>query len=133
MSPVEYAIQRKLPNMLQSPIIQQQLQAERNFINAVLRRESGAAIAESEFESAEKQYFPVPGDSQEVLAQKKANRDLVSNNLINESGSAYVKEQENKFSTALNKSTEKIQGTSIVQSILPNGEIKFIIPNQNKK
>lgn len=133
MSPVEYAIQRKLPNMLQSPIIQQQLQAERNFINAVLRRESGAAIAESEFESAEKQYFPVPGDSQEVLAQKKANRDLVSSNLINESGSAYVKEQENKFSTALNKSTEKIQGTSIVQSILPNGEIKFIIPNQNKK
>lgn len=49
-------------------------QAKRDFINAVLRRESGAAIAQSEFDNAEKQYFPRPGDSAEVIKQKKANR-----------------------------------------------------------
>lgn len=49
-------------------------QAERNFINATLRRESGAAIAPHEFESAEKQYFPRPGDTEAVKAQKRANR-----------------------------------------------------------
>lgn len=59
-------------------------QAERNFINSVLRRESGAAIAESEFENARKQYFPQRGDGPAVLAQKKANRDLVINNFMQE-------------------------------------------------
>jgi hypothetical protein len=49
-------------------------QAKRNFINAILRQESGAAIGPSEFASAELQYFPQPGDSPEVIAQKKANR-----------------------------------------------------------
>ncbi len=49
-------------------------QAKRNFINAQLRRESGATIQDSEFLSAEKQYFPQPGDSQEVIAQKRRTR-----------------------------------------------------------
>lgn len=52
-------------------------QAQRNFINAVLRQESGAAIASSEFANAKKQYFPQPGDSEAVKAQKKANRERV--------------------------------------------------------
>lgn len=54
---------------------QQFEQAKRNFVNALLRRESGAVIADSEFENADKQYFPQPGDSAAVLAQKKQNRD----------------------------------------------------------
>lgn len=49
-------------------------QAQRDFINAVLRRESGAVISPSEFENAGKQYFPQPGDSPAVLKQKQANR-----------------------------------------------------------
>lgn len=49
-------------------------QAQRDFINATLRRESGAVINESEFENARKQYFPQPGDSKEVLEQKRRNR-----------------------------------------------------------
>lgn len=63
-------------------------QAERNFINAVLRRESGAAIAESEFISARQQYIPQRGDSEAVLDQKKATRDLISQGLSNEAGAA---------------------------------------------
>lgn len=51
-------------------------QAKRNFVNAVLRRESGAAIAASEFDSAEKQYFPQPGDTEAIIQQKRANREL---------------------------------------------------------
>ncbi len=50
-------------------------QAQRDFVNAVLRKESGAAIAQSEFDNARKQYFPQPGDSAAVVAQKKANRE----------------------------------------------------------
>ena len=61
-------------------------QAKRDFINANLRREAGAAIADSEFDSAEKQYFPVPGDSAAVIAQKRRNRETVINALRVASG-----------------------------------------------
>lgn len=75
-----------LPSVLQSSERQQFEQAKRNFVNAVLRRESGAAIADSEFKSAEKQYFAQPGDSPEVLAQKRRNRQIVIDGLMRESG-----------------------------------------------
>lgn len=61
-------------------------QAKRNFINAVLRKESGAAIAESEFESANKQYFPQIGDSEAVIKQKAANRRQVTNTMLSNVG-----------------------------------------------
>jgi hypothetical protein len=49
-------------------------QAQRDFINAVLRKESGASISPGEFASAQRQYFAQPGDSAEVIAQKERNR-----------------------------------------------------------
>lgn len=73
-----------LANASQSPQQQQAEQAQRDFINATLRRESGAAIAKSEFESARKQYFPQVGDSPEVIAQKKRNRELAIEGMLAE-------------------------------------------------
>lgn len=51
-------------------------QAQRDFVNAVLRRESGAAISASEFSSAEQQYFPAVGDTPAIIDQKDRNRDM---------------------------------------------------------
>ena len=62
-------------NWTQSAAQQQVEQAQRDFINAVLRRESGAVISDAEFDNARKQYFPQPGDSEAVIAQKKQNRE----------------------------------------------------------
>lgn len=67
-----------------SPQQQKVEQAQRDFINAVLRRESGAAIAESEFENARKQYFPAVGDSQAVIQQKAQNRQLATKGILAE-------------------------------------------------
>lgn len=78
------------PNALQSPERQQFEQAKENFVNAVLRRESGAAISAGEFTSADKQYFPQPGDSQAVLDQKADNRQQVYQNLLLEAGNPIV-------------------------------------------
>ena len=61
-------------------------QAKRNFINATLRRESGAVIAESEFANAERQYFPQPGDTPGVLNQKRMNRQLATSAILYEAG-----------------------------------------------
>ncbi|KGG83038.1 hypothetical protein P245_25775 [Comamonas thiooxydans] len=71
-------------NALSSPKQQQLDQAKRDFINATLRRESGAAIAESEFNNAEKQYFPQVGDSKEVIKQKAENRALATRAMLAE-------------------------------------------------
>ena len=50
------------------------LQAKRQFINSVLRKESGAAIGIDEFKGADLQYFPQPGDSDKVIKQKEQAR-----------------------------------------------------------
>lgn len=77
-----------LPNILKSSKRQQLEQAQKNFLNAVLRRESGAVISDTEFANGRQQYFPIPGDSKAVLEQKKQNRDLVTRNFIREAGPA---------------------------------------------
>ena len=79
-----------LPNGLQSDQAQRYDQAQRNFVNAVMRPESGAAISESEFDNARKQYFPQPGDSANVVMQKEANRAAKLASLKASSGPAYA-------------------------------------------
>jgi len=63
-------------------------QAQRDFINATLRQESGAAIGKDEFDNARKQYFPQPGDFKTVIANKARNRQLVIQGFDNSSGRA---------------------------------------------
>lgn len=78
-NPVTYAAYSKIEpstigNSFVPDDIRQIKQAERNFLTAVLRRESGAQIAPSEMATGEKQYFPRPGDDAKTLAQKAQNR-----------------------------------------------------------
>lgn len=89
-------------NYLVGSRFQQLDQAKRDFINATLRRESGAVISPAEFESADKQYFPVPGDSSETLAQKKQNRRIALEGISRAAGKSYAPRTEgssgdNKF------------------------------------
>lgn len=77
-------------NLIASPEFQQADQAQRDFINAILRRESGAVISPSEFENARRQYFPQPGDSDAVLKQKAANRRNAIQGVARAAGPAYA-------------------------------------------
>lgn len=80
-----------LGNFVVSSEFQTADQAQRNFINAVLRRESGAVISDAEFENGRKQYFPAPGDSPAVLAQKAANRKDAIDGIASAAGPALKK------------------------------------------
>jgi len=62
-------------NMLLSPEYQQYLNAEQNFLAAVLRRDTGAAITNEEFRLYRPMFFPQPGDGPEVIAQKRSMRE----------------------------------------------------------
>jgi hypothetical protein len=65
------------PNVMQSDENQKLQQAQRAFTEARLRRDSGAAIPETEFENDRKMYFPQPGDGTAVLEQKRLARQQV--------------------------------------------------------
>lgn len=80
---------RYAPNIAQSDIGQRYNQAAADFINAALRRESGAAISPSEYTRFNTIYFPQPGDGANVLKQKAQARDEVLRSLKSEAGSAY--------------------------------------------
>lgn len=72
------SVMNTMPRVLGGPNENQQKteQARRDFINAVLRKESGAVISPAEFQNANRQYFPQPGDGPEVIRQKRNNREM---------------------------------------------------------
>lgn len=70
-----------------SPEQQQNDQARRNFISAVLRKESGAAISPTEYVNEERKYFPQLGDSEKVIKQKQEARRLAIQALEAQAGS----------------------------------------------
>jgi len=84
----QFSFGNLLPNQLQTSERQQFEQAKRNFVNAVLRRESGAVISPSEFANADLQYFAQPGDTKGVLLQKAQNRNTVTNGMYNQANIA---------------------------------------------
>lgn len=71
-------------NAMQSDEQQQVEQAQRDYLNAVLRRESGAVISDQEFDNGRKQYFNQIGDSDAVKAQKKRNREVAMRGILEE-------------------------------------------------
>jgi hypothetical protein len=66
-------------------------QAQRDFVNAVLRQESGASISPSEFDSAKKQYFPQRGDSEDEVKQKAASRQAAIQGMAIQAGPGAAK------------------------------------------
>lgn len=68
------AITSSIANAYLSPDQQAYYQAASDWVRAKLRKESGAAIGVDEMENEIKTYFPVPGDSPKVVAQKKQAR-----------------------------------------------------------
>ncbi|WPM81166.1 hypothetical protein R5W60_05590 [Brucella pseudintermedia] len=68
-------------NYIKSPEYQQAEQAGTEFLQAILRKDTGAAITKEETQEYGRVYLPQPGDSAEVLNQKKAARARALNAL----------------------------------------------------
>lgn len=85
-----------LPGALGGPdeAQQQTAQARRNFISAVLRKESGAAIPPDEYANEERKYFPEIGDGPKAIQQKRDARELAIKALETQAGpgARYIKE-----------------------------------------
>jgi hypothetical protein len=86
---VEQTLPAGAANILVSGERGQLMNAKRAFINALLRRESGAAIAATEFASYDKEYFPQLGDTKEQINDKRIHRAEVVAGLAREAGRGY--------------------------------------------
>ncbi len=65
-----------MTNWMASSKGQKYVNAGKNFIAAILRKESGASISASEWDSGRELYIPMPGDGKDKLEQKRQNRKL---------------------------------------------------------
>lgn len=74
---------------------QQVEQARRNFVSAVLRKESGAAIGVDEYKNEERKYFPQAGDTAKVIEQKQKARELAIKALEAQAGPGGVRQIKN--------------------------------------
>lgn len=80
------ALESVTPNALRSGKRQQYEQAQLQFVNSVLRAESGATITDNELTKGVRQYFPQAGDSPETVAQKRQARETAVQGLFSAAG-----------------------------------------------
>lgn len=122
---LEYA-----PNFMQSEKGQRYRQAQRAFTEARLRKESGAAIPDSEYANDARTYFAVPGDKPENIAQKQAARQQVMESLALSSGEAWEEYYGNPRTPgarpegmypAGGANTKSVNGVTYVKRDGPNG------------
>jgi len=76
-------------NLAQSEKFQKFKQARSAFVQAMLRDESGAAIQTSEFVRLEREMFPQPGDTPDVISQKAAARRVAIDAMKKSAGPGY--------------------------------------------
>jgi hypothetical protein len=78
-----------LGGFAQSSNYQKMEQAKRQWVTALLRKESGAAIGKQEYSDYDRQFFPQPGDSAEVVAQKAHERVVAVDAMKRGAGPGY--------------------------------------------
>lgn len=76
-------------NRFATPEEQQYAAAASDFVTAQLRKESGAAIGDQEFERKYREFFPVPGDSDKQIAAKADRRKKAIEAMRGESGQVF--------------------------------------------
>lgn len=76
-------------NMVNSKEWQQYRRAARESLSAILRKDTGAAVTDEEFNTYFPTYFPIPGDSPQVVKQKEKARNMVAQGLRGASHRAF--------------------------------------------
>ena len=102
-----------------SPGYQSMRQAQDNWIGAKLRDESGAQISPDEFERDRRTFFPLPGESAEVVEQKRKAREIEMAARAREAGSQYK---------APTRSTQSSQYQDGQTATMPDGK-KIVFRN----
>lgn len=93
-------------------------QAQMDWVRAKLRKESGATIGKEEEENEYRTYFPMPGDSPEMIAQKAQARRTAMDSMTSETGKGFKGSEAPK---ARSKSFKLDDGKSVIATIGADG------------
>ena len=104
-----------------SPQQQQYRQAANDWIRAKLRKESGAAINEKEMADEYATYFPMPGDSPEVVRQKAQARRVATGAMKTAAGDFYEPWQASQDELNMLQKMRGVTGGSVQQSNFASG------------
>lgn len=115
------------PNWAQTSTNQSYRQAQREFTEARLRKESGAAIPPAEYANDAKTYFAQPGDTPQLIKQKQQARRTILNGLGNASGQAYEEFYGERFSP---ENEPGSGGGMKVRMIAPDGSTRDVDQSQ---
>lgn len=107
-----------LGNMARDPNRQKYYNAKEEWVRAKLRKESGAVIGKDEMDAEIKTYFPVLGDSPELIAQKSMLRRQAMDSINMESGD---KDQKN-YPLPKSKSVKLDDGKSVIAVLGADGK-----------
>jgi hypothetical protein len=105
--------QNRITNVAAPDWAQKAQQAKMNFMSATLRKESGAAISQSEYDAEDRKYFPQPGDSDAVKQQKAQMRDLAIDTMRVQAGAQGAKNIDHHQKTVVQTGT--LNGRKVVK------------------
>jgi hypothetical protein len=100
-----------IPNWMGGQAAKQQLttafreqyeQAQENWVTANLRKESGAVIGPEEMQKEIRKWFPVVGNSQDVIEQKRQARKIAEESMRRNAGRALVVQQPQQRNVTVN-------------------------------
>jgi hypothetical protein len=77
--PTQTGIAGRFMNSIADPVARNYVINSLGFVNGILRQQTGAAIRPEEMPMLMMRYIPVPGDTQEIVAQKAAWREVALN------------------------------------------------------
>lgn len=117
---------------LASPEERRYLQAATDIITAQLRRESGAAISESEFDTARLTYLPMPGDTPDQLRAKRQRR-LINMNRERAVGSRGVDLLEGMVAAELPEGPNQLTTHPLVGTTTTYNGVEYPITSVEKR
>ena len=82
--------------------------AQKEFLAAILRKESGGAITPAEFSEYGSMYFPQPGDDKNTMNLKKAARERAIGAMVAAGGDAYKSIPDTSFQVVANKDDHSV-------------------------
>jgi hypothetical protein len=95
-------------NLLKDPQAARYVSSAIRYINAILRRESGAAVTESEWQRYAAGFIPLPNDTPEAIAEKERARKLWPQTEVD----AFSPAMRNAYKNAASRRTDMVPGSA---------------------
>lgn len=114
-----------LGNYARTPEFRQAKVAADQFLAAILRKDTGAAITDQEFDLYGPMFLPVPGDDPGTIASKRRAREVAMLAIRSGLGTAEAIGQANRIALGIDNDTPSITGSTTANPAKPVTQADF--------